>query len=41
MPGRWLQVHHVEEGYYEKFFRNGLTDAHRRHDHDLARRPMR
>lgn len=32
VPGAWLQVHHVEQGYYEKFFRNGLTDAHRGHD---------
>ena len=32
VPGVWLQVHHVEQDYYEKFFRDGLTDAHRRHD---------
>ena len=32
VPGAWLQAHHVEEGYYERFFRNGLTDAHRAHD---------
>jgi hypothetical protein len=32
VPGAWLQVHHVEEPYYERFFRNGLTDAHRSHD---------
>ena len=32
VPGVWLQVHHVEEGYYEQYFRNGLTDAHRSHD---------
>ena len=32
VPGAWLQVHHVEEGYYEKFFRGGLTEAHRTHD---------
>ncbi|HZA08967.1 hypothetical protein [Mycobacterium sp.] len=32
-PGIWLQVHHVEERYYEQYFRNGLTDAHRTHDH--------
>jgi hypothetical protein len=31
-PGVWLQAHHVEEDYYERFFRNGLTDVHRRHD---------
>ena len=22
----------MEEGYYEKFFRNGLTEEHRLHD---------
>ncbi len=32
VPGVWLQVHHVETAYYEKFFRNGLTDEHRQHD---------
>ena len=32
VPGAWLQVHHVEDAYYEKFFRGGLTDAHRAHD---------
>jgi hypothetical protein len=31
VPGVWLQAHHVEEEYYERFFRNGLTDAHRSH----------
>jgi hypothetical protein len=31
VPGIWLQVHHVEEPYYDQFFRNGLTDAQRRH----------
>jgi hypothetical protein len=29
----WLQAHHVEEEYYEHFFRGGLTDAHRSHEH--------
>ena len=34
VPGVWLQAHHVELEYYERFFRNGLTDAHRQHrDH--------
>jgi hypothetical protein len=33
-PGIWLQVHHVEREYYDRFFRNGLTDAHRSHDRD-------
>jgi hypothetical protein len=32
VPGIWLQVHHVENAYYERFFRDGLTDAHRSHD---------
>jgi hypothetical protein len=32
VPGIWLQVHHVEERYYEQFFRDGLTEMHRRHD---------
>jgi hypothetical protein len=32
VPGIWLQAHHVEERYYEQYFRNGLTDAHRSHD---------
>ena len=32
VPGVWLQAHHVEDAYYERFFRNGLTAAHRGHD---------
>lgn len=32
VPGVWLQVHHVDQAYYDRFFRSGLTDAHRRHD---------
>jgi hypothetical protein len=32
VPGVWLQAHHVEQPYYERFFRNGLTDAHLSHD---------
>jgi hypothetical protein len=32
VPGVWLQTHHVDEPYYDRFFRNGLTDAHRSHD---------
>jgi hypothetical protein len=31
VPGVWLQAHHLEEEYYERFFRDGLTDAHRSH----------
>jgi len=34
VPGVWLQAHHLEDAYYERFFRNGLTEAHRRHDTD-------
>jgi hypothetical protein len=32
VPGVWLQAHHVEEGYYERFFQHGLTAQHERHD---------
>ena len=32
VPGVWLQVHHPEHDYYETYFRDGLTEAHRRHD---------
>lgn len=32
VPGVWLQAHHVEDAYYERFFEGGLTDAHRTHD---------
>ncbi|MHC3468981.1 hypothetical protein ACYF6T_09725 [Streptomyces sp. 7R007] len=31
VPGIWLQAHHVEQEYYERFFVNGLTETHRRH----------
>jgi hypothetical protein len=31
VPGVWLQVHHVELDYYDRFFVNGLTNAHRMH----------
>ena len=31
-PGIWLQLHHVEQEYYDKFFANGLTPAHRDHE---------
>jgi hypothetical protein len=34
VPGAWLQAHHVETDYYEKFFRDGLTNSHRTHDRD-------
>jgi hypothetical protein len=32
VPGVWLQVHHADLDYYDKYFQNGLTDAHRNHD---------
>ncbi|WP_327588195.1 hypothetical protein OHA25_15120 [Nonomuraea sp. NBC_00507] len=32
VPGIWLQTHHVESEYYERFFAKGTTDAHARHD---------
>lgn len=31
-PGIWLQVHHVEIEYYDRYFRRGLRDVHREHD---------
>ena len=31
VPGIWLQAHHVEGEYYDRFFQNGQTAAHRRH----------
>lgn len=34
VPGIWLQVHHLEEAYYDRFFEHGMTDAHRSHDRD-------
>jgi hypothetical protein len=34
VPGIWIQMHHVEEAYYDRFFKDGLTEAHRRHQHD-------
>jgi hypothetical protein len=32
VPGVWLQSHHVEDAYYERFFEGGLTETHRNHD---------
>jgi hypothetical protein len=32
VPGVWIQVHHPDIEYYDRYFRNGLTDAHRSHD---------
>jgi hypothetical protein len=30
VPGVWLQVHHLELEYYDRFFTNGVTEVHRR-----------
>lgn len=32
-PGVWIQIHHPDIAYYDTYFNNGLTDAHREHDH--------
>ncbi|MFE4258803.1 hypothetical protein [Streptomyces sp. NPDC056883] len=32
VPGVWLQAHHLENAYYERYFHDGLTEAHRTHD---------
>jgi hypothetical protein len=32
VPGVWIQIHHPDKEYYERFFQNGLTQAHRSHD---------
>lgn len=32
VPGIWLQVHHPDIVYYDRFFEHGLTDAQRLHD---------
>jgi hypothetical protein len=31
-PGIWLQVHKLEIEYYDRYFQNALTDAHRAND---------
>jgi hypothetical protein len=31
VPGVWLQTHHIELEYYQRFFAHGTTDAHERH----------
>jgi hypothetical protein len=31
VPGIWLQAHHVEQDYYERYFMDALTQTHRRH----------
>lgn len=32
VPGVWVQVHHPDLEYYERFFRAGVTDTQRAHD---------
>ncbi len=32
VPGVWIQVHHPDIEYYDRYFQNPLTDAHRNHD---------
>ena len=39
VPGVWLQAHHLEDPYYERFFENGLTAAHRSHDRSWHGQP--
>ena len=34
VPGIWIQIHHIEEAYYDRFFKNGLTRVHRDHQRD-------
>jgi hypothetical protein len=31
-PGVWLQVHHPDLDYYDRFFQDGLTEQHRAHE---------
>jgi hypothetical protein len=32
VPGVWIQIHHPDIAYYDKYFHNALTEAHRAHD---------
>lgn len=32
VPGVWIQIHHPDLDYYDRYFRNGLTEAHRQHN---------
>ncbi|MGO7964710.1 hypothetical protein [Rhizobium ruizarguesonis] len=32
VPGVWIQMHHVDLEYYNRYFKNALTDAHHNHD---------
>lgn len=38
VPGIWLQIHHPDLEYYDRFFRHGVTAAHRAHDQRWHRR---
>lgn len=38
VPGIWLQAQHIDQKYYEKYFRDGLTSTHRNHI-DLWHKP--
>jgi hypothetical protein len=31
VPGVWIQIHHPDIEYYDRYFQNGLTQAHRSH----------
>jgi nitroreductase len=31
VPGVWIQIHHPDIEYYDRYFQNGLTQAHREH----------
>ena len=31
-PGVWIQVHHPDLEYYDRFFRDGLTEQHHAHE---------
>lgn len=33
-PGVWIQVHHPDVAYYDRYFRNGLTETQRSHAAD-------
>jgi hypothetical protein len=32
VPGIWLQAHHLDTDYYDKLFRRGYSESHRRHE---------
>jgi len=33
-PGVWIQIHHPDIEYYDRFFRDGITETQRSHDHN-------